>query len=109
MCSRLARYGKPVADQRLLERRALADANAAAVELRALAAARREDLLPQRIVDDAVLELAFARDADRHGKLREAVQIVRRAVERIDDPLVFVLAGRAAFLGEDRVLGIVIA
>ena len=109
MCSKLARYGKPGRDQRLLQRRALADANAAAVELRALAAARREDLLPQRIVDDAVLELAFARDADRDRKLREAVQVVRRAVERIDDPLVLVLAGRAALLGEDRVIGVVIA
>ena len=109
MCSRFARYGKPVATSDCCERRALADANAPAVELRALAAARREDLLAQRVVDDAVLELALARDADRHRELREAVQVVRRAVERIDDPLVLVVAARAAFLGEDRVLGVVVA
>ncbi len=60
-------------DQRLLQVRALADANAPPVELRALAAARREDFLAHRIVDDAVLELAFARDADRHREVREAV------------------------------------
>ena len=45
---------------------------------------------------------------DRDGELREAVQVVRRAVERIDDPLVLVVAGRAAFFGEDRVIGVVI-
>ena len=81
----------------------------AAVELRALAAAGRENLLPQRVVNDAVLELALASDADRHGELREAVQVVRRSVERIDDPLILVVAGRAAFLGEDRMVGIVVA
>src|SRR6185436_19207737 len=100
---------KTRADQRLLQRRALADANAAPVELRALAAARREDLLPQRIVDDAVLELAVARNADRDRELRKAVQIVRRAVEWIDDPLILVVARGAALLGEDCVIGIVIA
>src|SRR5690606_14572548 len=82
-------------DQRLLQRRALADADAAAVELRTLPAARAEDLLAERVVDDAVLKLAALRYRDRHGKHRESVQVVRRAVERIDDPLIFVLAARA--------------
>ena len=50
---------KTRADQRLLDRRALAHADAAAVELCALAAAGREDLLPQRVVDDAMLELVL--------------------------------------------------
>ncbi len=96
-------------DQSRLQRRALAHADLVAVELRALAAARAEDLLAQRIVDDAVLDLARARDGDRHGEHRKAVHVVRRAVERIDDPLILVVAARAALLGEDRVLGIVVA
>jgi hypothetical protein len=83
--------------------------NGSAIELRALAPARRKDLLPQRIVDDAVLELAFARDADRDRKLRKTVQVVRRAVERVDDPLIFVLARGAALLGEDCMIGVVVA
>ena len=48
------------------------------------------------------------RHRDRDRENGEAVQIVRRPVERIDDPLVLVLARGAAFFGEDRVVGIVI-
>jgi hypothetical protein len=43
-------------------------------------------------------------ERDRHRELREAMQEVRGAVERVDDPLVLVVALRAALLGEDRVV-----
>ena len=37
------------------------------------------------------------------------MQEIRRAVERIDDPNVLALAGAAAFLGEERVIGMAAA
>jgi hypothetical protein len=68
-----------------------------------------EELLPQRIEDDPVLHAAAhaARNGDREH--RKAVDEVRGAVERIDDPLRVALAAAAAFLGEDRVTRIRLA
>ena len=42
---------------------------------------------------------------DRNGKLRKAVEVVGRAVQRVDDPLERVLAMAAALFGEDGVAG----
>ena len=63
-----------------------------------------EQLFMQGIVNNPALQLPAVSQSDRHGKLRETVQVVRRAVQRIDDPLVFVALECAAFLGEDRVV-----
>jgi hypothetical protein len=76
-----------------------ADANALAIELRAFAAGRGEQLLPHRVVHDRVLHASATLHADRHRELRIAVQEIRGAVERVDDPDEFVVvAALAAFL-----------
>ena len=41
---------------------------------------------------------------DRDGKLRKAVQEIGGAVQRVDDPDIFVAALAAAFLGQDAVI-----
>jgi len=53
-----------------------------------------------------VLEASPHLAGDRHGKHREAVQEVGRAIQRIDDPQRLMLAAAAAFFGEKRMLRI---
>ena len=104
---RFERYGKPCADQRALQADVRADANALAVELRAFAARGREQFLAHRVVHDRVLHAAATLHADRDCELRKAVQVIRGAVERVDDPHeLVVVAALAAFLGEEGVLRI---
>ena len=56
-----------------------------------------------------MLQAAAVLDRDRYCEGREAVQEIRRAVERIDDPHVLAVAGAAALLGEERVIGMAAA
>ena len=84
-----------------------ADANPAAVDLRALAARCGKQFLAQRVVDDAMFHATFFLHTDRHGPNRKAVQIVGGAVQRVDDPDGIGVAAGAAFLSEDGVIGIV--
>ncbi len=100
----LSRCGKPVATSAPSSVRLLADADAPAVELRAVAARGGEEFLPHRVVDDGVLEPAAVLDGDRHGEGGEAVQEIGGAVERIDDPDELVAAAAAGFLAEEAVV-----
>ena len=102
------RKGKPGADQRVFHFLAAAHANLAVVERRAFAARCGEDILAHRIVDSGGFHAALDLHADRNAKLREAVQEIGRAVERVDDPDGIGFALCAGFLGEDRVVGVVI-
>jgi hypothetical protein len=97
------------ADERVIQHVGLADADLAAVQHRAPAALRDEKVLRARRVDHAELELPLVLQADRHGEVREAVQEVRRAVERVDDPEPVALPVGPAFLREDRVVGMRLA
>ena len=75
------------------------------VEEGALAALGGEQVVVGGIVDQPGDHGAFALERDRDGEVRDAVQEVRGAVERIDDPgvgLVGALAA-AAFLAEEAV------
>src|SRR5690606_15519643 len=70
------------------------NAHAMLVAEGAAAALGREKLVHGGIVDDARDDLALALKGDGDGEERNAVQEVRRAVERIDDPAVLgVVAG----------------
>src|SRR5262245_53033817 len=75
------------------------------VEERALPAFGGEKLVVGGIVDDARDDAAFALERDRDRKVRNAVQKVQRAIDRIDDPAVGLVAAlpRAAFLAEETV------
>jgi len=92
---------------------ALGERRGSAVEVRAAAARGGEELLAHRVVDDAVLHAAAHAAADGHAEVREAVQEVGGAVERVDDPLDGVAGAalartgdRAALLAEEGVVGI---
>ena len=92
---------------RLGESLARRDADAPVVEVGALAAFGGEHLVVDRIVDQAGDDRAFALERDRDREMRNAVQEIRRAVERIDDPGVGLVVARlvAAFLAEKAVAG----
>ena len=89
--------------------RAPRHANPAIVEKRAAPARRREKIVPARIVDHGLCHLAAVRERDRNAVLRKTMEIVRGAVEWIDDPDVLgvdVRILRRAFLRQDRVIRI---
>jgi preprotein translocase subunit SecF len=94
------------ADQRALEIVLPADTDATAVKLGAGSTRRREEFLVNRVVNHAVLHAATDLHADGYREYREAVQEVRGAVERVDDPDGVRVAARAGFLGEDGVIRI---
>ena len=77
-----------------------------------------EEFIPGRVVHHAVLDRAPVLQRDGDAVLREAVDEVGGAVQRIDDPAVFRLRGRAAgilpfhgarFLAEDGVIRVGLA
>ncbi|EEF93739.1 hypothetical protein CATMIT_01627, partial [Catenibacterium mitsuokai DSM 15897] len=84
---------------------AVGDAHALFVELHAAAAAGGEQVVAQRIEDHAVGRLAVFAQRDRHAEMRDAVQVVAGAVERVDHPGVARLAERAVLFAEDGVVG----
>src|SRR5260370_1402028 len=70
----------------------------------AVALLRPEQLVGDRLVDDASDDLTLALQADRDGEVRYAVQKVRGAVERVDDPAVAAVAlALAALFAEEAV------
>ena len=82
------------------------DPDALVVEERALAALGDEELVVRRIIDDAGNDRARALKPDRHREMRNAVQEIGGAIERVDDPAVGLVAAlmRAAFLTEKAVI-----
>ena len=94
-------------DHRFGQALAAGDADALVVEEGAFALLGDEQFVDRRIVDQAGDDRAFALERDRDGELRNAVQEIGGAVERIDDPgmaLVGAFAA-AAFLAEEAVAG----
>jgi hypothetical protein len=82
------------------------DTDALVIEKRALAAFGNKHLVVGGVVDEAGNDRARAFERDGDGEMRNAVQEIGRAVERIDDPamrLVGALA-RAAFLTQKAVI-----
>jgi hypothetical protein len=75
------------------------------VEEGALAAFGGEKLVRHRIVHEPGDDRAFPFEPDRNRKMRNAVQKIQRAVERIDDPAVRLVAAfaRTAFLAEKAI------
>src|SRR5258708_8742252 len=92
----------------VLQLLALTSPNAAVVQEGAAPMRSREQLVPRRVVDHAVRELAAVLDSDRNAILRKAVDEIGGAVERIDDPPVFLLSrvNQTRLFGENAVVGI---
>ena len=96
---------QPAGDHAFVELAPPGDAQALIVEEGALAALGDVEFVIGGIVDHAGDHRALALQPDRNRKLRNAVQEVGGAVERIDDPgvgLVVAFAG-AAFLADEAV------
>src|SRR6202041_281433 len=98
---------QPTRDHAFVELAAARDADALIVEKGALAALGGIELVIGGIVDHAGNDGSFALKPDRDRKLRNAVQEVGGAVERIDDPGVglVVARARAAFFTDKAVTG----
>ena len=85
---------KTGADQRFFQLGALADADAALVEEGATALAGGKQFVALGIEHHGLSKLPVMGERDRNRVLREAVNEVGGAVQRVDDPLVFgLLAG----------------
>src|SRR5690606_15049640 len=82
-----------------------AGADAAVIQIGTIAPACREQLIAQRVVDDAMHRFAVFEHADRNAEMRKAAQVVVGAVEWVDDPDVLALALGTGFLGEHGVAG----
>ena len=81
-----AEMRQPAGDDRVGEPLPRRDPQAPVVEEGALAALGGEQLVVDRIVDQAGDDRAVALERDRDREMRNAVQEVGGAVERIDDP-----------------------
>src|SRR5262249_35042614 len=83
------------------------DAQPPVVEEGALAALGRVEFLGRRVVDEARHDGRVAFERNRDGELRDAVDKVGSAVERIDDPRVGLVAALVspALLAEEAVAG----
>src|ERR1700716_3904906 len=92
-------------DHAFVELAAAGDAQPLVVQEGALAALGNVELVIGGVIDQPGYDSAFALQAGRNRKWRKAVQEIRGAVERIDDPgvaLVGAFAG-AAFLADEAV------
>ena len=97
---------QPASDDGLGKPLPRGDADALVVEERALAAFGDEQLVVRRIVGHAGDDRAVAFERDGDGEMRDAVQEIGGAVERIDDPAVGLVGAvaDAAFLAEEAVI-----
>ena len=97
---------QPAGDDRLGEPLPRGDADAPVVEEGALAALGDEQLVVCRVIGEAGDDRAVPFERDRHGEMRDAVQEIGGAVERIDDPAMRPVGADmgAAFLAEKAVI-----
>src|SRR6185437_12270812 len=98
---------QPAGDDGFVELRAGSDPDALLVQERTFAALGEKRVVVGRIVDEAGDDRAFALERNRNGEVRNAVQEIGGAVERIDDPCVRSVGAfaAAAFLAEKAVAG----
>ena len=86
----------------------LGHADAFFVQVGAGALGGREQVVAYRIVDDGLRDDAAMRERDRDAVLRETVDKVGGAIDRVDDPLIFILVvrvgGSSRFLSQERVV-----
>ena len=97
---------QPAGDDRIGEPLPRGDADAPVVEEGALAVLGHEQLVVRRIVGEGGDDRAVPLERDRHGEMRDAVQEIGGAVERIDDPAMRPVGADmgAAFLAEEAVI-----
>src|SRR6267143_622711 len=100
-----AGLGKPDRNHCFREISALAHAKWFAVKRRLATFLRRPDFLPHRIINYPDDDFAHETQRNRNAKMRNAVEIIYGAVERIDDPLMIAfLIAHNPFLAIKRML-----
>ncbi len=92
------------AQQRTLETALSGNPDAPAVEHRAIAAAGGKQFIAQRIIDHGNLDPGLVLQGDGDGKLREAMEKIGRAIQRVDDPDMVVARMHAAFFCENGMI-----
>ena len=105
-CSRHV-VGEAGAEERAIEPVGAARPDGASVQGGTAPAHRREQLVAHRVVHHAGLHAMRPLHGDAHREVRQLVGVVRRPVERVDDPPVAGLgagAARPALLREDGVV-----
>ena len=101
-----AGLGKSDRHDRLRQIGPLAHAKSRAVQRRFAAFLHRPQFVAHRIVNHADNNFALATQRDRNAKMRDAVKIIHRAIERIDHPLIIArLVADNSFFAVKRVLG----
>ena len=93
-----AGFGKSDGDDRIAQLGPLAHATNAAVQFRFAAFLHCPDFIAHRIVNHADNNFALTTQRDRNAKMRDAVEIIHGAIERIDHPLIIRSSGRRQFL-----------
>ena len=94
------------ANQSAIQSFASTDTDAAPVQLGALSPNCGEHFLAGWIVNDADFKTAFDTQPDRDCENGKSMDEIRRAVERVDDPLKIAAAAGTTLLGQYRVLGV---
>ena len=90
---------------RLIHLRATGDSHAPVVEKSALAFFRPEHLFVDRFINNPGGNLAIFFERDRHGKMRDAMDEICRAIDRVDDPAaVRIIAGNLAIFFHQKAI-----
>ena len=98
--------GKAGTKKRTIEFANFAHPDPAFVQLRPLPATRGKEFVLMWVKDDRLFELFLMLQRDRNRELRETMQVIGCAVERIDDPAEFVAVLRSRLFRENGVVGI---
>ena len=103
----LAAKRQPGADHRLSKLATGRHSEPAIVKIGADALLGPEHLVPGRLVDQPGDDLAVALQRDRDGEMRDPVEEIGGAVQRVDNPAVMLVGTfrRAAFLEQQAVAG----
>src|SRR5271166_3269049 len=99
------RMFQPTSTEALARRFRARRADRRAVEPRPAAAARGEQFVAHRIVDDADFDLAAGDAGDRDAEMRDPAGEIGRAIDRIDNPNSAALISRArlGFLADEPI------
>jgi len=65
---------------------------------------RAEDLPTRRNVNHTHLRFAMLQEGNADGEIRQAMGKIRRAIDRIDQPIIISFRVMVCFLGHDRVV-----
>src|ERR1044071_6421181 len=103
---RLSSFGQTDGDNGFRELGAIAHMDWSSIQFRNLASLPGPDLVANRIVNHANDDFVVQTQGDGNAKMRNAVEIIHRSIQRIDNPLMIAgLISRDSFFAVERVRG----